>query len=110
MKMTLTRAMVDELMASEVETYMADPAGDHNPGRKPFVEAVVAAFDRMGRTGQTATLTLTDEALTYAAHNGYGPFATRADILADWGPEYASLSRAFQRRQQQAAAALRADR
>lgn len=116
MKLTLTRAMAEELMDSEVQTYLDDwgatAPGDldiwghpETPGRRAFVAAVVATFDRMGGyrgTGRTGTLTLKGEAQVYAAHPDHGPFATRADILRDWGPEYQSLSRALDARQQQA--------
>lgn len=116
MKLTLTRAMVEDLMDSEVQTFLDDwgatAPGDvdqrgqtETTGRRAFVAAVIATFDRMGGyrgRGQTGTLTLKGEAQVYAANDRFGPFDNRADILKDWGPEYASLARAMQARQRQA--------
>lgn len=113
MKLTLTRAMAEELMDSEVQTFLDDHGTAEfahedphpYPARRAFVEAVIATFDRMGGyrgKGQTGTLTLRGEAQVYAANPDHGPFANRADILRDWGPEYQSLSRALDARQRQA--------
>lgn len=112
MKLSLTRAMIDELMASEVDAFFdafysdhgREPSGTRETiGRREFVAAIV---DASARDGKSATITLTGDALAYAANDNFGPFATRADILSEWGPEYGSMARAFQARQRQCAEAI----
>ena len=112
MKMQLTRAMVDELIASEVETFEADwgavPEQCPTVGRWEFCAAVSTSefLLRHRPTAKSVPVNLTGDALAYAANDRWGPFATRADILRDWGPEWQSMARAFDARQRAAAAEL----
>jgi hypothetical protein len=111
-KVTLTASMVDDLMMAEVETFFGDhgrePEGTgESVGRRAFCEIVEAAYHGMARTSRSVTITLTGEALAYAANDRWGPFDTRADILKDWDDAGShAMARAFAARQRQCAEAL----